>query len=196
MCRYAFKKYKPHFVCFECRKQFKRPRLEDVLAEKGTLDTYLRLLRARSRSRSAKVEQESEATLESMAREYRALVSRCPQCAREMADLGLDFKPPRSSATRAWERLRALYRMGDRAWYTCGCNGPGYIPINQTDHAAYLRERLATYTDRMNSVMPEPALEAAYRQKQVRYWADLVEKVKAELAESGTRAGRRRAGAA
>lgn len=35
MCRYANKAYKPHYVCFACRKQFKRPPLEDVLAQQG-----------------------------------------------------------------------------------------------------------------------------------------------------------------
>lgn len=195
MCRYGFKKYKRHFVCFECRKQFKRPPLEDVLADQGTLDTYLRLLKASSNARRARIEQAVGTTREAMERDYRELVFKCPQCSSAMADLGLDFKPPRSSAAHAWERLKAVYRIGV-AWHTCGCNGPGYIPINQTDHAAYLRERLATFTDRMKSAMVEPGREPAERQDRVRYWSDRVEKVQAELVASGTRAGRRRAGAA
>ena len=46
MCRYAGKRYKSHFVCFHCRKQFKRPPVEDVLAQRGTLEKYQRLLAA------------------------------------------------------------------------------------------------------------------------------------------------------
>jgi hypothetical protein len=29
MCRYAFKDYKPHYACFDCRKTFKRRHLSD-----------------------------------------------------------------------------------------------------------------------------------------------------------------------
>jgi DNA-directed RNA polymerase subunit RPC12/RpoP len=30
MCRYAFKTYKPHYACFQCRKAFKRRLQQDV----------------------------------------------------------------------------------------------------------------------------------------------------------------------
>lgn len=30
MCRYAFKKYKPHYACLRCHKSFKRRLKEDV----------------------------------------------------------------------------------------------------------------------------------------------------------------------
>jgi len=45
LCRYAYKTYKPHFVCFRCRKQFKRPPVRDVLEQLGKLDAYEKLLR-------------------------------------------------------------------------------------------------------------------------------------------------------
>lgn len=30
MCRYAIKTYKAHYACFECKKTFKRKRLQDI----------------------------------------------------------------------------------------------------------------------------------------------------------------------
>lgn len=36
MCRYAETTYKAHFACFDCRKTFKRRRIEDIGGEKGT----------------------------------------------------------------------------------------------------------------------------------------------------------------
>lgn len=35
MCRYAEKTHKAHFACFECRKTFKRKRIEDIGGEIG-----------------------------------------------------------------------------------------------------------------------------------------------------------------
>jgi hypothetical protein len=196
MCRYAGKTYKWHFVCFDCRKQFKRPPLVDVLAQKGTLGTYQRLLQAhRNPTQRARAERASGTTLESMEQSYRDFVSKCPQCRGEMADLGKDFKPPRMSAVHAWERLHAMYRIG-RVWHTCGCDGPGYIPTSKTDYLAYLRDHIAAFSENMKEAEVVPGLDPAYRRERVQHWTSLVRKVKAELEVTGSRVGRRRASAA
>jgi hypothetical protein len=98
-----------------------------------------------------------------------------------MADLGMDFKPPRSSAIRTWQRLQAMYRIG-RTWQTCGCDGPGYIPINQTDYAAYLRSCLKLYTKRLKDVERAVEIEPAQRKQQAQHWSGRIEKVQAVLA--------------
>ncbi len=110
MCRYGFAMYKDHFVCFRCRKQFKR--------ESGT--SY-------ERPRAAHVE----------------LVPRCPDCRGTMADVGLDFRPPRRLNARAWRRLERVHRMG-HAWKTCGCNGPGFIPTDAVGFGEYVSRRAAS----------------------------------------------------
>ena len=41
MCRYAFKNYKPHYACFECRKVFRKVTIEDYFKQRGELHMYL-----------------------------------------------------------------------------------------------------------------------------------------------------------
>lgn len=51
----------------------------------------------------------------------------CPQCGKPMADMGMDFKAPRMSDAKQWEKVRVLFEHGF-AFYSCGCCGPGYRP--------------------------------------------------------------------
>ncbi|MBI4731131.1 MAG: hypothetical protein HY781_03195 [Chloroflexi bacterium] len=51
----------------------------------------------------------------------------CPQCRQPMADMGHDFKAPKSSNIKQWEKLRILYEHGFN-FFSCGCCGPGYRP--------------------------------------------------------------------
>jgi hypothetical protein len=97
MCRYAMSgPYKRHFVCFACRKAFKRPPVSDWPR--------------------AWTPPESEFD-----------PAPCPDCGRRMADLGLDFKPPRRTDREHWEVVEFLFRRGF-AYHSCGCGGPGYRP--------------------------------------------------------------------
>ncbi len=45
MCRYAYKTYKTHFACFECRKVFKKTPIEDYLKQQGNDFTYWQLVK-------------------------------------------------------------------------------------------------------------------------------------------------------
>jgi hypothetical protein len=179
MCRYAFKTYKPHFVCFECRKQFKRPPLGDVLRQSGQASVLQRLERAPSPAMRARVERSIGTTLESLKREYRTLVSKCPQCGTTMADLGLDFKPPPTADLRAWARIRGLLNVG-LTWHTCGCSGPGFIPSNATDYNAYLERRARLFASRLKDVQNRESLDAATRTREAQYWSGLLNAVAVE----------------
>lgn len=175
MCRYAFKTYKSHYVCFACRKQFKQTPLQDLLAQRGQLAAFKRL------------KPEARVAVHDKHRERPVT---CPECGALMADLGLDFRPPRASATRAWKRLQALHTIG-QAWQTCGCNGPGYIPIDQAGYTQYLRARLRSYRGQLaHAERPSTAKSPAERAKAARHWAKLAERVEAELVQSKKR-GRR-----
>src|SRR5262245_53990327 len=61
----------------------------------------------------------------------------CPQCNRPMADMGLDFKPPRQDDSEHWEVVEFLYRRGV-AYHSCGCNGPGYRPSRWSEVESFL----------------------------------------------------------
>lgn len=182
MCRYAFKRYKSHHVCFDCRKQFKRPPLEDLLAQQGKLDLLRRLREAHHRPADrARVERQTGTTLAALSAEYHALVERCPQCGGTMADLGLDFKPPPSSAIRVWARIKAVHRLGHQ-WRTCGCDGPGFIPATGPELIAYLSSRQKLFRANIHRIERDDTLSPEQRVEQLGYWSERVRQLEAELA--------------
>lgn len=185
MCRYARRTYKKHFVCFRCRKQFKRPPIAEVMKDLGKLRRYEALRRRWASGNDAAT---AEAELGVMESEHRALVSVCPQCGSSMADLGLDFKPPRVAAISAWKRLENLHTIG-MAWHTCGCNGPGYIPADKAAYRAYLRTRLSEHEQALRDAQEDPALDAKARSQRVSYWSERAQRVSTALhvAERSTR---------
>jgi DNA-directed RNA polymerase subunit RPC12/RpoP len=62
---------------------------------------------------------------------------KCPQCGAPMSSMGLDFKPPRQSDTRQWQKVEQLYLHGF-AYHSCGCGGPGYRPRTLSEVPAFL----------------------------------------------------------
>jgi hypothetical protein len=54
-----------------------------------------------------------------------------------MADMGLDFKPPRRGDVEHWEVVAFLFRRGF-AYHSCGCSGPGYRPSRWQEVPAFL----------------------------------------------------------
>ncbi|TXT18421.1 MAG: hypothetical protein FD138_4446, partial [Planctomycetota bacterium] len=145
MCRYATKTYKPHFACFDCRKAFKQPAIEDFLKVVGRSHQYLELQRIWSWKQGLKdKEKEFGISYDELENLYRSGVHKCPECGGPMADLGLDFKAPRRNNQKAWKYLQTLYVVG-HAWHTCGCNGPGFIPKSPTEYLSYLTQRRDEY---------------------------------------------------
>jgi hypothetical protein len=188
MCRYAYKTYKPHFVCFACRKQFKRPPLRDLLEERGKLDAFEKLQNVYFRKALREsLEKKLGTSIEAMRSEMREIVSRCPQCRAPMADMGLDFKPPRMSNVKAWERIRAMYRLG-HSWHTCGCSGPGFVPVDASGFADYLASRERLFAERLKTASNDPKLSPGERAVEVGQWTSLLESLSAVSARA--KAGR------
>ncbi len=140
MCRYAYNIYKLHYVCFGCRKQFKRPLLQDVLRHQGT-SGVLRLLRGPISAGAVQAaESRTGNSVAELVAAYEAQIPVCPQCGAAMENLGRDFKPPRTSAVRAWEQIEAIHRRG-HYWGSCGCDGAGFIPTTRRELRTYLEMR-------------------------------------------------------
>lgn len=59
-----------------------------------------------------KGEQESDFSYADLTAQYLAEVSGCPQCGKEMAAMGLDFKAPPMRDEEAWKIIAALYDAG------------------------------------------------------------------------------------
>src|SRR5918994_424939 len=103
MCRYAmYGPYKSHFACFDCRKAFKQPPIDEWLAVRGRGSVYEKLSRLWSdKARLQQRETELGVRLANLEAEYKSS-HRCPECKQPMVDMGLDFKPPRQSDEKAW----------------------------------------------------------------------------------------------
>lgn len=113
MCRYAFSAYKPHYVCFDCRKMFRRRLLKDIDRDKEN-----------------------------------SIEAKCPQCGGLMADMGLDFKPPRKTDIKAWQNVKDLYNVGI-TFHSCGCSGPGYIPKDREEIIKRLSDTRISYINNL-----------------------------------------------
>lgn len=61
----------------------------------------------------------------------------CPRCGTEMADTGLDFKPPAVEDAEHWEVIAFLFERGF-AFHSCGCGGPGFRPSRWSGVPAFL----------------------------------------------------------
>jgi len=65
------------------------------------------------------------------------IAAKCPDCGKLTASMGYDFKSPKKNDVKAWEHLANLYEVGI-AFHSCGCNGPGYIPVNSEELIKHL----------------------------------------------------------
>lgn len=126
MCRYSFKEYKSHFTCFSCRKMFKKTAIIDWAKQKGLKHAYLKLSKTPIGILLTKYENEFGTTYHAMRDSYLAEVSTCPQCGKEMAAMGYDFRPPKNSSIEEWQIIEILYNNGF-AFFGCGCD-VGYKP--------------------------------------------------------------------
>lgn len=149
MCRYAFKTYKAHYVCFDCRKTFKQPVLEDMVIENGDWDSYKQAYVNYSSEKSRKFRIANPKLINRFEQQYRNKKYKCPDCSSEMNNIGFDFKSPKKDKIKEWEIVRGMYRLGN-TFHTCGCDGPGYIPQNSIEYLNYLEQIKSWYKRRLN----------------------------------------------
>lgn len=150
MCRYAEKTYKPHFVCFDCRKTFKQPVVEDMVMQNGEWDLYKQAYLNYNSESSTRFRNENPDLIKYFEERYRNKKYLCPDCGSIMNNIGLDFKAPKKDRKKEWEIIRSLYSLGN-TFHTCGCDGPGYIPKNQKDYLIYLEEIRSGYQERLST---------------------------------------------
>jgi len=176
MCRYAFKTYKSHFACFNCRKTFKQAPYSDLLQRIGRAAYYEKLKR-----KPIKQLNDGEIVmLTNFDKNYKDREIKCPQCGSYMADLGLDFKSPKKTALKEWKIIEGLYTIG-RSFYSCGCNGIGYIPKKPQDYHIYLKTLLRDYENSIAYYQNKTIEEYKDKAERIKYWSDQVQVVKAEL---------------
>ena len=105
---------------------------------------------------------------------------KCPECTQTMANLGHDFKAPKVSAKKEWKIVEGLYKIG-KTFFSCGCDGIGYIPQNEKDYKDYLEKVLTDYEKSIKfyqNVTPEEYLD---RIERMNYWSEKKLKIQTEL---------------
>ena len=118
MCRYAWHNYRDHFACFHCRKSFKYWQWEEVD------ESYFN----------------RRQELKHVPREII-----CPECSRQMVDMGLDFKAPPKDKGEAWEILRLLESNGF-TFHSCGCS-VGFTPPEKLRDVPHWLEEHRQHSD-------------------------------------------------
>jgi len=150
MCRYAFKTYKIHFACFDCRKTLKKPPIEDLAIQNGDWKDYQNAFWNYSSAKSNKFRKENPERTEFLTEKYQNRKEKCPDCGNQMADLGLDFKAPKKDKTKEWKIIKGLLKSG-KAFYSCGCDGIGFVPKNKKKYKIYLLEKREYYQTRLEN---------------------------------------------
>jgi len=120
--------------------------------------------------------------IEELEKNYRDRSVKCPQCGEYMADLGLDFKSPGKSAENEWKIIKGLYTIG-RSFYSCGCNGIGYIPQHPLDYQIYLNNILQEYENSIAYYQNKTIKEYPDKTERITYWSQNAATVKAEIAK-------------
>ncbi len=64
----------------------------------------------------------------------------CPQCRKPMADMGHDFKPPRTDDLQQWKNVQLLFEAGF-SYHSCGSCGPGYRPSDLKEVTAFIESQ-------------------------------------------------------
>lgn len=175
MCRYAYKTYKRHYACFDCRKSFKEATPEDLARNSKDWADYNK---AFIRWNSKKFAEAHPEKVEYLEETYRNRKFKCPECSEIMANLGLDFKAPKKDKVKEWKILRGLYKLG-HSFSSCGCDGPGFIPKNKANYLAYLEKRKKGYEEKLSSKNEKVG---DYDKKDfIAYWGRLIKAIDLEM---------------
>ena len=184
MCRYAFKNYKQTWSCFSCRKSFKKTNLKDYLAQISIgYDAYKKLAYSKSKAKKQDAEVKYGKTAAEIEARYFEDISKCPQCGGQMANVGMDFKSPKTANVKQWNIIASMYKIG-AIFQTCGCDGIGYVPVNMPDYEVYLQTTLTLYKNRREGVQRDTALSSFERSERISYWNAKIEKVEREISRA------------
>ncbi|MBT2622960.1 MULTISPECIES: hypothetical protein [Chryseobacterium] len=180
MCRYAGKTYKSNYACFKCRKSFKQVNPNDILL-RIKKDKVFHELNGKSIRKVGQIFTKAERSkLLELINEIESRPIKCPQCGSLMADLGKDFRVPRKAAIKEWEIVEGLFRTG-RYFYSCGCNGIGYIPQNLNDYKDYLKKALNKYQGCIIYYEGKTEIEYPDKMERIDYWNQKIHNVKDEM---------------
>lgn len=192
MCRYGFKTYKSHYLCFNCRKQFKQSTPFEKMGD-GVSDHYLRLNGIAEgtyklpkyhpkykKDQVFTLTETEQEELEILKKRYMSDIL-CPQCRQPMAGVGKDVETPKMNDKAAWSALQSSFELG-YTFYSCGCGGPGFVPTNKEQYKDFLTNKIAEYQGNIDERLKGEDTNY-YADSDRIYWTKRVEEVKAALSK-------------
>ena len=196
MCRYGFHAYKPHYLCFNCRKQFKQSILSEKMGDdydrfqrmdkitKGTYQLPKYHVKYKRDQVFVLTEQE-QIDYEILKKRYFSPIV-CPQCRQPMYETGKDTKAPKMSDKDAWKALENTHKLG-YTFHSCGCSGPGFIPSDKADYEEFLEQLLTQYENNYQKAIKVKRTgkwdETLSNDDKI-YWAERVDKIKEALSKT------------
>jgi hypothetical protein len=148
-----------------------------MLKQAGKLQLYNKLQRKLAKA----ITEKERLFINTAKRDYFCRPVKCPECGQLMANLGLDFKAPTQNDVKQWRIIESLYTTG-HSFYTCGCNGPGFIPKDKTQHREYLADRLKEYTGFLTAAQND--FDRRFQKSErTKYWDDKIKLVESEIAK-------------
>lgn len=194
MCRYGFHTYKDHYLCFNCKKQFKQFKLSEKIGEDYS-DYYRLDAKVNGRYQLPKWHEKYERnqvfTLNDVEQKrYDGYVKKylnpivCPQCRQPMMQTGLDTKAPKMSDKDAWLALEKTHKLGYN-FGSCGCGGPGFIPSDKATYREYLEKRLDEYQTHYQKALKEDVVPRTGGENfgDRIYWSQLIDKIELAIKE-------------
>lgn len=115
--------------------------------------------------------------------------ARCPDCGLLMADMGIDFRPPRKADVKSWTTAEALWEVGE-TFHSCGCSGPGYRPRDPAALDAFFRARLREYRANLRAYSVDTEKTARITDA-IATWRDRIRRLELALAKAHPRRGPR-----
>ena len=171
------KKYKAHYVCFECRKGFKQPPIEDLIIANGDWKNYEKAYLIPIKERK-KFREENPEILSYLEMKYVNRVCKCPECGQAMKNVGLDFKSPKKERNEEWKIIESLYSTG-KFFYSCGCDAYGFIPKDKNQYEQYLLETKEYFQQRILCREENKSLEKL--NEYLAYWNGKIAEIDKEL---------------
>lgn len=98
-------RYKRHYICFNCRKNFKQSNPKDRAEANGDLSLLLNAFYYAKPKK--KVSKDIIAYLKT---EYFEKTILCPECGKEMVEVNRSFKTPPKKDLKQWQAMYSFYK--------------------------------------------------------------------------------------
>ncbi|MBU2713827.1 hypothetical protein [Zooshikella harenae] len=154
--------------------------MTDFLSQNGELDKYKKLAYSRKKSDKLAAEEKYQTTAKKIEEDYYSKISKCPECGGQMANMGMDFKSPKTTDIKSWKIIEGMFRIG-AIYQSCGCEGIGFVPASGSEYKQYLKEKLSGYLMRLNQVEIDEELNAYERAERAGYWNSRIKNIQNEI---------------